>query len=79
MAKGKEVGVFQKEDGYWGYRFSIIIDGKQIAKRKFTDEKGNKLRTKSEAVKAREAAMVTVYILHYFLCNFNSQITQISV
>ena len=60
MAKGKEVGVFQKEDGYWGYRFSIIIDGKQIAKRKFTDEKGNKLRTKSEAVKAREAAMVSV-------------------
>lgn len=60
MAKGKEVGVFQKEDGYWGYRFSIIIDGKQIAKRKFTDEKGNKLRTKSEAVKAREVAMVAV-------------------
>lgn len=20
------VGVFQKKDGYWGYRFSIIVD-----------------------------------------------------
>ena len=58
MAKAKDVGVFQKEDGYWGYRFSIVVDGKQIARRKFTDEKGNKLRTKNEAVKAREAAMV---------------------
>ncbi len=52
------VGVFQKEDGYWGYRFSIIVDGKTIARRKFTDENGSKLRTKSEAVKARAAAMV---------------------
>ena len=59
MAKTKDVGVFQKEDGYWGYRFSIIVDGKQITKRKFTDECGNKLRNKSEAIKARETAMVS--------------------
>lgn len=52
------VGVFQKEDGYWGYRFSIVVDGKTIARRKFTDENDSKLRTKGEAVKARTAAMV---------------------
>lgn len=24
------VGVFQKEDGYWGYRFSIIVDAAAV-------------------------------------------------
>lgn len=57
MANQDVSGVFQKEDGFWGYRFSIVVGGKRIAQRKYTDEKGNKLKTKREASKAREKAM----------------------
>lgn len=54
----KDVGVFQMENGYWAYRFKMVVDGKEICRRKSTDEYGNKLNNKTEAVKAREAAMV---------------------
>ncbi len=59
MAK-KSVGVFQTDNGYWGYRFKITVDGKEINRRKVTDEQGNKLKNKTEAIKAREAAIVAV-------------------
>ena len=51
------VGVFKLKNGNWAYRFKMIVDGKEISKRKSTDENGNKLNNKSEAVKARETAM----------------------
>ena len=57
MAKRKDTGVYQKKDGYWEYRFVIRIDGKKIGRKKCTDEHGNKLRTKKEAMIAREEAM----------------------
>ncbi len=53
-------GVYQLDNGFWGYRFSMIIDGKTVARKKTTDIFGNKLRTKKEAIKAREAAMLAV-------------------
>ena len=56
MAKNS-VGVYQKDNGYWEYRFVMIVDGKQINKKKSTDAQGNKLKTKTEAIRAREAAM----------------------
>lgn len=57
MTKRNDAGVYQKSNGFWEYRFIIVIDGKKISKKKGTDELGNKLRTKSEAIKAREAAI----------------------
>lgn len=51
-------GVYQKDNGYWEYRFVMMVDGKQINKKKSTDAFGNKLKTKREAIKAREAAML---------------------
>lgn len=57
MARAKESGVFKVDNGLWAYRFAIMIDGKQVARRKSTDAMGNKLRTKKDAVKAREAAI----------------------
>lgn len=51
------VGVYQKDNGYWEYRFVMMVDGKQINKKKSTDAQGNKLKTKTEAILAREAAM----------------------
>ena len=56
MAKNS-VGVYQKDNGYWEYRFVMMVDGKQINKKKSTDAQGNKLKTKTEAIRAREAAM----------------------
>lgn len=55
--KRNNAGVYQKSNGFWEYRFTIVVDGKQISRKKSTDELGNKLKTKSEAVKAREAAI----------------------
>lgn len=56
MAKNS-VGVYQKDNGYWEYRFVMMVDGKQFNKKKSTDAQGNKLKTKTEAIRAREAAM----------------------
>ena len=44
MASVCEDGVYQLEDGYWAYRFSIIVDGRRISRKKRTDEQGKKLR-----------------------------------
>lgn len=57
MTKRNNAGVYQKSNGFWGYRFTIVVDGQQISRKKSTDEFGNKLKTKSEAIRAREAAI----------------------
>ena len=57
MSKSKDVGVYQKKNGYWEYRFTMVVGGSKISKKKGTDEFGNKLKTKKEAVNARAAAM----------------------
>lgn len=58
MSDKNSAGVYQKKNGYWEYRFGIVVNGKTVVKRKSTDDFGNKLRTKREAIAAREAAMV---------------------
>ncbi|MBQ2927139.1 MAG: hypothetical protein IJD98_01050, partial [Oscillospiraceae bacterium] len=62
MATVCKDGVFQIENGCWGYRFSIVIDGRRVAKKKTTDAAGNKLKTQFQATKAREAAIRAAYI-----------------
>ena len=62
MASVCEDGVYQLEDGYWAYRFSIIVDGRRISRKKRTDEQGKKLRTRKLALKAREAAIGAAYV-----------------
>lgn len=62
MARAKDSGVFKMENGLWAYRFAVMIDGKQVARRKSTDALGNKLRTKKEAIKAREAAIEQAHL-----------------
>ena len=58
MAQKNEAGVFKLDNGCWGYRFSILIDGKHVSRKKTTDAQGNKLKTQKQAAKAREAAML---------------------
>lgn len=62
MAKAKDTGVFKTDSGVWAYRFTIIIDGQQVSRRKSTDAFGNKLRTKRDAIKAREAAIEQAHL-----------------
>ena len=57
MPRAKDVGVFQLENGNWEYRYVGVVDGKSVSSRKRTDEFGNKLKTKRQAIKAREAAL----------------------
>ena len=56
MAK-KDTGVYQLEDGCWGYRFTRTIDGKKKDVKRIRDDAGNPFKTKREAVKARTHAM----------------------
>ncbi len=58
MSNNNDVGVYQKKNGCWEYRFVMVVNGTRISKKKGTDESGNKLKTKREAIKARQAAMV---------------------
>ena len=62
VPKLKSTGVYQKENGFWEYRFGVVIDGKTIVRKKCKDEHGNKLKTRSEAVRAREAAITALRI-----------------
>ncbi len=62
MATKCENGVYKVENGLWGYRFSILIDGHRVSRKKTTDENGNKLKTQKAAAKAREAAIEQAHI-----------------
>ena len=57
MATTNETGVYQLDNGMWGYRFSLLIDGRRVSRKKTTDEFGGKLKTKKQAAKARERAI----------------------
>ena len=61
MATKNESGVYQMDNGYWAYRFSLLIEGRRVSRKKTTDESGNKLKTKNQAIKAREQAIIAVY------------------
>ena len=62
MAGKCENGVFQQENGVWGYRFSILIDGRRISRKKTTDENGKPLKTQKQALKAREVAIKNAHL-----------------
>lgn len=55
--KKNETGIFQKQDGNWYYRFTIMKDGKKHEYKRNTDENGFKLKSKTAAIKAREVAI----------------------
>lgn len=57
MGKQNDVGVFQLDNGMWAFRFTFTRDGKRFSKRSAKDEFGNPLKTKREAIKARQLAV----------------------
>lgn len=58
MRNANDIGVFQLPDGYWGYRFKVIVDGKPVEKKRVTDDSGAKFKNKTAAAKARKHAML---------------------
>ena len=59
--KKNTIGIFQKEDGNWYYRFTIMKDGKKHEYKRNTDESGCKLTSQKAAIKAKEVAMKKAY------------------
>ena len=57
MANRRDAGVFKLDNGCWAYRFTVKVDGETITRRKTVDDNGLKFRTKTDAIKAREAAL----------------------
>ena len=39
MSNAKEAGTFQLDNGFWCFRYKILIDGKEHTMRKTKDEK----------------------------------------
>lgn len=50
-------GVYQLENGYWGYRFILTVNGKKKAQKRVKDEFGKPFKTQKQAVKARSIAL----------------------
>ena len=57
MAEQQAAGVYQLENGYWGYRFVITVNGKKKAQKRVKDELGNPYKTQKQAIKARSIAL----------------------
>ena len=55
MPKLNDTGVYQLSNGYWGFRYVIVVNEKRIERRRNVDENGNPYKTKTAAIKARQA------------------------
>ena len=57
MGKLNDVGVFQLDNGFWAYRYTFTRNGKRYSKQSSKDEYKNPLRTRRDAVRARQVAV----------------------
>lgn len=58
MSTKKDTGVFQLDNGYWGFRYAIKVDGISKERKKVKDDFGNAFKTKTSASKARQQAIM---------------------
>lgn len=58
MSRNANSGIFQLENGYWGYRFIVTVDGKRKAQKRTRDDMGKPFKTEKQAIKAREKAII---------------------
>lgn len=56
MSNNNAAGVYQLPNRKWAYRFTKTVDGKRINRKNSKDEFGNPLKTKNEAIRARQVA-----------------------
>ena len=52
-----EAGVFQLDNGFWGYRFIVKVNGKAKSQKRTKDESGKPYKTQKQAEKARSKAI----------------------
>ena len=57
MAKMNDTGVYQLVNKNWAFRYTSTADGRKKDVRKAKDEFGNPLKTKTEAIRARNKAL----------------------
>lgn len=58
MQEQQLTGVYQLENGYWGYRFVVTVNGKKKAQKRVKDESGKPYKTQKQAAKARNKALL---------------------
>ena len=58
MSKENLAGVYQLENGCWGFRYAISVNGKRREGKKTKDENGNPFKTEKQAFRARERAII---------------------
>ena len=57
MVEQNGVGIYQLKNGNWAYRYTRVINGKNVFRKRSKDEFGKPLKTKTAAIKARAAAI----------------------
>ena len=57
MSEQGLAGVFQLDNGYWGYRYAIVLNGKRTEKKKLRNELGQPFKTAKQAAKERGIAI----------------------
>ena len=58
MSDNQAVGVYQLENGYWGFRYTITVNGKKKDYKKTKDMNGTPIKSQKAAVREREAALI---------------------
>lgn len=53
----QETGIYQMKSGFWAYRFSMTINGEKRLFKSSVDEKGSKLTTQKQAIRAKLLAI----------------------
>ena len=62
MSEQKSTSVYQLENGNWGYRFVITINGKKVSRRRTKNENGKPFTTEKAAKREREKAIKELQI-----------------
>lgn len=57
MSKQEFAGVYQLENGFWAFRYAIVLNGKRKEGKKTKSEDGKPFKTQKQAAKAREIAI----------------------
>ena len=65
MGKTDKSGVYQLPNGYWGFRYTLTLNGKKKDVKRTKDKFGQQLKTEMSALKARESAIRAEYENRY--------------
>ena len=57
MSEATKYGVYQLENGMWGYRYTVTCNGKRKDVKRQRDELGRTLKTEKAALRARKSAI----------------------